>query len=73
MFGLGDKDENNRQQDMVWLVVWTKRGDHYHCGLFSAPRPDHTYAKSGDLVVRESEWQSFKDLMQRAHFREWVG
>lgn len=55
---------------MIWKIRWEKRGGHYHCAVFSALSERSTFAKSGDLVVREDEWASFRNLMGKAHFEE---
>lgn len=41
----------------IWFEV---AGGHVHCRLFCAPRPDHTFAKCGDFVVRKGP--EFVDL-----------
>lgn len=58
-----------QQVDAIWKLRWEKRGGHYHCSVFSARSLNHTYAKSGDLVVREEEWVSFCQAM-RFHVTE---
>ena len=45
----------------VFKVLFETQGGHVHCSLFCAPRPDHTYAKCGDFVVRRGP--EFVDLM----------
>lgn len=57
------KNDQVRQVDVVWKLRWQKRGGHFHCQVYSARDERHTFAKSGDLVVREEEWVSFCQLM----------
>lgn len=43
---------------MILRLRYKKLGGHYHCRLFTAERAGMTFAKSGDLVFRESEWEA---------------
>lgn len=42
---------------MVALRVrYEKCGGHIHCRVFSAPARNQTFAKNGELVFSEEEW-----------------
>lgn len=43
-------------------VRWKRLGGHYHCRVFSAENPAGTFAKLGDLVMDERDWESFQML-----------
>lgn len=50
-------------------IRYEKQGGHYHCRLFTAPEPDRTFAKCGDLVFDEREWPLIKaKLAQSVEF-----
>jgi colicin import membrane protein len=51
-------------------VRFEKRGGHYHCRVFTAPRPGVAFAKNGDLVFDEAEWPDIRLLMRGAEFVE---
>ena len=55
----------------VFRVRFDVRGGHVHCRVFSAPRPDHTFAKLGDLVVTRGP--EFVALMQAFDGAEFLG
>lgn len=53
----------------VFRVRFEIRGGHVHCALFCAPRPDHTFAKCGDFVVRKGpEFRDLLDAFSKAEF-----
>lgn len=54
----------------VMRVRFEKGGGHYHCRVFTAPRPGVTFAKNGDLVFDEAEWPDIPLLMRGAEFIE---
>lgn len=37
-------------------IRYVVQGAHVHCRLFTAPHPDQTFAKCGDLVFSLEEW-----------------
>lgn len=39
---------------------WKLLGGHVHCRLFTSPTPDGTWAKCGDLVFSEKEWDGVR-------------
>ena len=41
---------------MILRLRYQKFGAHIYCRLFTAPGPDRTFAKCGDLVFSEQEW-----------------
>lgn len=43
-----------------------KLGGHYHCAFFTAPGPDLTFAKNGDLVFDEREWPEVRFKLRTA-------
>lgn len=45
----------------TFRVRYEKRGGHIHCRVFSAENPSGTFAKLGELVMDERDWQSFVD------------
>ena len=56
----------------VMRVKYEKLGGHYHCAVFTARVPNQTYAKNGDLVFDEEEFEDVKRLMSGAQFIERV-
>jgi hypothetical protein len=54
----------------VFRVIFAIGGGHVHCRLFCAARPDITFAKCGDFVVRKGP--EFRDLVH-AFKAEFVG
>ena len=55
---------------MIWKVTHQTAGGHVHCSLFSAPRPETTFAKCGDFCVRIDEFPDLKRIMSTAIFEE---
>lgn len=41
---------------MRMRLYYVKAGAHVHCRLFTAPDIGETFAKCGDLVFEEREW-----------------
>ena len=58
------------QPSTVMRVRFEKGGGHYHCRVFTAPRPGVTFAKNGDLVFDEREWPDIPLLLRGAEFIE---
>lgn len=52
----------------VMRVRYKKLGGHYHCRVFTARRADTTYAKNGELVFDDMEWEDVKKIMNGAEF-----
>lgn len=48
---------------MVFRVRYKLLGGHYHCRIFSAKASDQTFAKMGEVVLRENEFDAFKKCM----------
>lgn len=55
---------------MVFKIIHEKLGAHIHCALFSARSPNLTWAKCGDFVVREEEFEDTKLAMSGVVFSE---
>ena len=53
---------------MVMRVRYKKLGGHYHCRVFTAKAINQTFAKCGELVFDEREFDSVRDLMSVAEF-----
>lgn len=53
---------------MIWRVRYSKRGGHVHCRLFVARETNRTFAKCGDFVVGESEFESLCTCCAGVHF-----
>ena len=53
---------------MVMRVRYKKLGGHYHCRVFTARLANTTYAKCGELVFDEREWDDVRQLMSGAEF-----
>lgn len=60
----------DRQIDAVFKVRYIELGGHTHCSLFSAPRPDATYAKCGDFVVRNEEFVALQASFKAEFVKE---
>lgn len=45
---------------MVMKLKFIKRGGHYHCRLFTADALGYTWAKCGEVVFNEREWESVR-------------
>ena len=43
-----------------------KLGGHVHCDVFIGKAKNMTFAKSGDLVLREEEWDEFRNQLNSA-------
>lgn len=51
---------------MVIRIRYVKRGGHYHCRVFTAKSKIHTFAKNGDVVFDEREWNDVRDMLASA-------
>lgn len=49
----------------VIRILYEKRGGHYHCRVFTAPRAGETFANCGELVFDEREWPSIMAQLSR--------
>lgn len=54
----------------VMRIRFRKLGGHYHCRVFTAPAPNMTYAKNGDLVFDEHEWEDVQRMLPGVDFKE---
>lgn len=54
-------------EDRVFRTWAELRGAHYHVAVFSAPRPDRTFAKLGDLVMDERDYRAFTTKLRGEH------
>ncbi len=52
----------------VMRVRYKKLGQHIHCRVFTARVPNETYAKNGDLVFDEQEFEDVRRIMSGAQF-----
>ena len=50
----------------VMRIRYKKLGGHIHCRVFTAPWPDQTFAKVGELVFDEREWPDVRDMLRTA-------
>ena len=51
---------------MIIRMYYSKIGRHVHCRLFTGKATNMTFAKSGDLVFREEEWDDIQDMLHSA-------
>ena len=51
---------------MIIRIRYLKRGGHWHCRVFTARAKNMTFAKCGDLVFDEHEWNDVRDILQSA-------
>jgi hypothetical protein len=58
------------QKDYEYRVRYKQGGMHIHCRVFSRPKGQETWAKSGDLALRAEEWLSFQSAFAFAEFLE---
>lgn len=49
--------------EVVIRIRYAKRGGHYHCRVFTAPAVDQTFAKCGEVVFDDREWDSVVALL----------
>lgn len=54
----------------VMRVRFEKLGGHYHCRVFTAKLANQTFAKNGDLVFDEGEFEDVRQIMSGAEFIE---
>ena len=52
----------------AFRIRFRKLGKHYHCRMFSARNPNETFAKNGDLVFDDREFDSVKAAMPGVEF-----
>lgn len=50
---------------MVIRMRYSKQGGHYHVRVFTAPAPDQTFAKCGELCFDEREWPEVREKLGR--------
>ena len=53
---------------MIFRIRYKKLGGHYHCRMFSAKAKDMTFAKLGEVVFDESEFEAAKEAMVGVEF-----
>ena len=51
---------------MVIRIRYKQLGGHIHCRVFTAKAKNMTFAKVGDLIFSESEWDNVRDMLQSA-------
>lgn len=49
-------------------VRFKQLGGHIHCRVFTAPVPNETFAKNGELVFDEREFEDVRRIMSGAQF-----
>lgn len=57
-------------QDRVFRTRARKLGGHWTVRVFSAPRPDHTFAKLGELTMDEDDYREFCTKFRAEHLPE---
>ena len=53
---------------MIFRLYHETRGAHVHCRLFAGPR-EGALGKCGDLVMREPEFEEFKERCPSIEYR----
>ena len=48
---------------MIFRIRFRCLGGHYHCRVFQARMPGHTWEKNGDLIFDEAGWSAFAALV----------
>ena len=51
---------------MIIRVRYRKLGGHYHCRVFTGIAKNMTFAKCGDLVFAEGEWDMIRKMLTSA-------
>ena len=51
---------------MIIRIRYRILGGHVHCRVFTAKAKNLTFAKCGDLVFDEREWNEVRDLLHSA-------
>jgi hypothetical protein len=46
-------------------IRFRQLGGHVHCRVFTAPGPDRTFAKNGDLIFDERKWPDVREKLSR--------
>lgn len=59
---------DSKMIDAVFKLRYEELGGHTHCSLFSALRPDATYAKCGDFVIRNEEFVALRQALSGVEF-----
>lgn len=52
----------------VFKARATKQGGHYHVAIFSASKENETFAKLGDLVMDEDDWEAFRYSIGKSYW-----
>jgi hypothetical protein len=56
-------------EDRVFKTRAELLGGHYHVRVYSAKRPDHTFACLGTLVMDEADYIAFSTALKATHER----
>lgn len=49
------------------IRIWYRRlGGHIHCRVFTATAKNMTFAKVGNLIFSEAEWDAIRNQLQSA-------
>lgn len=59
-----------QRKDKVFRTRARKMGGHWHVRVFSADRPDHTFAKLGDLTMDDDDYGAFCQRLKAEHLPE---
>ena len=51
---------------MIIRMYYKKLGGHVHCRLFTGKAKNMTFAKVGDLVFSETEWDDVRNMLHSA-------
>lgn len=54
----------------VFRIRWKQLGGHIHMRVFSAPQPNYTFAKLGDLCCTKAEFHDLQLAMAGIQFIE---
>lgn len=50
---------------MIIRIRYAHEGGHFHCRVFTSPASILTFAKCGDVVFDEREWEEVKQILGR--------
>lgn len=51
---------------MIIRIYYRQLGGHVHCRVFTGVAKNMTFAKSGDLVFSEGEWDAVRNVLNSA-------
>lgn len=59
-FIVADLNYRGGEGGVIFKFRSKKLGGHYHTAVYSAPGPNYTFAKLGDIVLDERDFQALK-------------